>query len=325
MKRREFITLLGGAAAWPVVARGQQAAMPVIGFLSNASADEYAERLRGFHRGLSEAGYVEGKNVAIEYRWADGQYDRLSALAADLVRRQVTMITAVSDSAARAAKTATTSIPIVFSIGSDPVRQGFVTSLNRPGGNLTGVTNLNVELGMKRLELLREAIPAITIMALLVNPTGFNAESVLRDARAAAGALGLEINVLYASTPSEIDAAFASLDQSRPGALLIGADAFYNSRSEQLAALTLRHALPAIYQFRDFAASGGLMSYGGSSLDLNRQVGVYTGRVLKGEKPADLPVQQSSKAELVINLKTAKTLGVTMPQTLLARADEVIE
>jgi putative ABC transport system substrate-binding protein len=325
MRRRTFISLLGGAAAWPLAARGQQPAMPVVGFPCYASADAFTQRLHAFRQGLGESGYVEGENVAIEFRWADGRYDRLPALAADLVRRRVTAIAAISDSAARAAKGATATIPIVFTVGSDPVKQGLVASLNRPGGNLTGVTNLNVELGQKRVELLHQVIPTASIIFLLVNPAGINMESVLRDAQAAAHTLGFQINIVHASTATEIDAAFASMARQQARALAIGADAFFNNRSEQLAALALRHALPAIFQFRDFAAAGGLMSYGGSLLELTRQVGVYTGRVLKGAKPADLPVQQSTKAELVINLRTAKTLGIEVPPMLLARADEVIE
>ena len=294
MQRREFITLLGGAAAaWPLDVLAQQPAMPVIGFLGSASPDLYARALRAFREGLSETGYVEGRNVAIEYRWADGQNDRLPALAADLVRHQVSVIVAPgSTPAALAAKAATATIPVVFQGGTDPVAAGLVASLARPGGNVTGVTNLNTELGQKRLELLRELVPTANVIALLVNPTSsFIAEAVSRDLRAAARTLGLQLHILNASTERDFDTVFASMAQLRVGALVIGADAFFNNRSEQLAALTLRHGVPTITQYREFAAAGGLMSYGGSTTDTFRQVGVYVGRILKGEKPADLPVQ----------------------------------
>ena len=327
MKRRQFITLLGGAAAaWPLAARAQQRpAMPVIGYLGAASAQGYVAQLAAFRQGLQDAGYVEGRNVAVEYRWADDRYDRLPALAAELVGRQVTVIVASGAAAAPAAKAATTTIPIVFATGADPVAVGLVASLARPGGNLTGVTTLNTELGPKRLELLREAVPAATIVAALVNPSYPAAETQSKDLQAAARTLGLQLHVLHASNEREFDAVFATLVQLRAGGLVIGADTFFNSQSEQFATLALRHAVPAIYQYCEFAAAGGLMSYGGSITASYRTVGLYVGRILKGEKPADLPVQQIAKVELIINMKTAKALGLTFPITLLGRADEVIE
>jgi len=327
VKRREFVTLLAGAAAtaWPLAARAQQA-MPVIGFLSSALPGPYAHILAAFRSGLKEAGYVEGRSVAIEYRWAEGQNDRLPELVADLVRRQVALIVATGTPESLAAKAATRKIPIVFQVGTDPADIGLVPSLNRPGGNLTGVTNLNAETGPKRLELLRELLPTAKVMALLVNPTSPTiAETLSRELQAAAPILGLQLHRLQASNEREIDDAFASLVRLRASALVISPDVYFNSRSGQLAALALRQAMPAIYQFRAFAAAGGLMSYGSDLTESYRHVGLYAGRILKGAKPADLPVYQATKVELIINLKTAKALGLTVPPTLLALADEVIE
>jgi putative ABC transport system substrate-binding protein len=325
MRRREFITLLGGAAASPATARAQQP-MPVIGYLGAQSPAAFASRVRAFRQGLDETGYAEGRNVAIEFRWAEGQHDRLSALAADLVSRQVAVIVAPGGApAALAAKSATTTIPIVFEMGADPIAIGLVGSLARPGGNLTGVSSLNVEVTPKRLEILHETVPTAAVIAVLVNPTSPTAESQLRNLQAAAGARALQLQVLHASTERDFDTAFATLLQLRAGGLVVASDTFFASHSEQLAALTVRHGVPAIHQSRDFSTAGGLMSYGGSFVESHRQAGVYTGRVIKGDKPADLPVQQVTKVELFINLKTAKTLGVTVPLPLLGRADEVIE
>jgi putative tryptophan/tyrosine transport system substrate-binding protein len=301
--------------------------MPVIGFLSSTSSDRDAGRLRAFRQGLSETGFVEGWNVAIEYRWAEDQNDRLPALAADLVSRRVAVIATAGDVLGMvAAKAATTTIPIVFVTGRDPVELGLVASLSRPGGNLTGVTTLSTELEPKRLELLHEPVPTATTIGALVNPTSRNVEVLSRNLRAAAGTLGLKLQILNARTESELDNVFATLIQLQAGGLVIGTDALFISQSERLAALSVRHAVPAIFQFRAFAAAGGLMSYGeGSIADFYRQSGVYTGRILKGEKPTDLPVQQSTKVELIINLKTTKALGLTFPLSLLGRADEAIE
>ena len=328
VKRRQFIRFIGGAAVvWPLVARAQQPGMPVIGFLGSSSPDLFARPLSAFRQGLNETGYVEGRNVTIEYRWADGQNDRLPALAADLVRRQVNVIAAPgSTPAALAAKAATATIPVIFQVGTDPVAAGLVASLARPAGNVTGVTNINTELVPKRLELLRELIPTAKLIALLVNPTSpFITESISKDLQSATRALGLQLHILNASTEHDFDTVFATLAQLRADVLVIAPDAMFISRSEQLGALTLRHAVPAVTQFREFAAAGGLMSYGGSFTEPTRLVGVYTGRALKGEKPADLPVMQATKVELVINLKTAKALGINVPNTLIGRADEVIE
>jgi putative tryptophan/tyrosine transport system substrate-binding protein len=327
MKRRQFITLLGGAAAvWPLAARAQQPAMPVIGFLGSASPEAYARRLRAFHQALKETGYVEGQTVEVEYRWAEGQNSRLPALAADLVRCQVAVIAASGTAAALAAKAATTTIPIVFSIAVDPVAEGLVASLARPGGNATGVTSLNVEVGPKRLELLHEMVPSATSIALLVNPTNPSiAEPFSRALQAAAHALGLQLHVLHASSEREIEAAFATLVKLRAGGLVIMPDPFFLARNEPLAALTVRHAVPSVHIFREFAAAGGLMSYGSDEREYYRLVGIYVGRILKGEKPGDLPVQQATKVELIINLKTARALGLSVSLPLVGRADEVIE
>ena len=308
------------------MARAQQPAMPVVGFLNAASAKNYARQLSAFVKGLGEAGYVEGQNVAIKYRWAEGHIDRLPAMAADLVHRQVAVIAATSTPAALAAKAATTTIPIVFETGGDPIKLGLVASLNRPGGNVTGVTQLTVGLAPKEMEVLHELLPSARVMALLVNPADpALAETATKEMQAAALTLGLELHVLNASAERDFDAVFAKLVEFRAGGLVIGGDALFTSRSEQLAALAARHAVPAAYKGREFAAAGGLLSYGSDITDSYHLAGNYTGRILKGDKPADLPVQQATKIELIINLKTAKALGLNVPNTLIGRADEVIE
>ena len=326
MRRREFITLLGAAAAWPLVARGQQPAVPVIGLLDPRSADAFAEGVRAFRQGLKDAGFVERENVAIEYRWADDQIDRLTELATELVRRQVAVIVTTGGAAsALAAKAATTTIPILFNTAEDPVRLGLVASLARPGGNLTGTNFFSGELAAKQLALLRELVPAAARVAVLVNPTGPTVETTLRDLDPAAHAMGLQVKKLNASTSSEIDRAFETLGRERLDALFVGADPFFVSRRVQMVQMAARHMIPATYALREFAEIGGLMSYGSSIADARRQLGVYSGRILKGAKPADLPVVQSSKLELVINHQTARMLGLTVPDKLLAAADEVIE
>jgi putative ABC transport system substrate-binding protein len=330
IQRRQFITLLGGAAApsilWPLAARAQQPARLVIGWLSESTPASEANLLPSFRQALNAQGFVEGRNVAIDFRYAEAQIDRLPALAADLVRRQVSVIVASGSlAAATRAKAATTTIPIVFQTAADPVAFGLVSSLSRPGGNVTGATSLNTEIGPKRLELLHELVPAVTVIGLLLNPASPTAETYSRDAQAAARSLGLELHVLNASTEREIDAVFRALVQLRAGGLVITPDPFFNSQRELLAAMTVRHAVPAIYQSRAFVAAGGLISYGGDIPDQYRQVGVYVARILKGEKPADLPVQQATKVELTINMRTARVLGLTVPITLLGRDDEVLE
>jgi putative ABC transport system substrate-binding protein len=327
MRRRELLSLLGGVAAvWPLAARAQQPALPVIGFLHVESPQNYARELEAFLKGLSENGYVEGHNVAIEYRWADGQNDRLPAMVADLVHRQVAVIAATSTPAALVAKAATTTIPIVFETGSDPIRVGLVPSLNRPGGNVTGVTQANIEVAPKRLEFLHELLPAAKVVTLLVNPENPSiVEAQVNEIGSAAHALGLDLHILNVSTEHDFDAIFANLAELRAGGLVISSDPLFTGRSEQLAALAARHAVPAVYKGREFAVAGGLLSYGASVADTYRLAGTYVGRILKGEKPADLPVQQPTKVELIINLKAAKALGITFPLTLLGRADEVIE
>jgi putative tryptophan/tyrosine transport system substrate-binding protein len=326
VRRREFIAAVGCAAAWPRVVRAQQPAMPVIGYLSSFPANTNPDLTQAFRHGLNDTGFVEGRNITIEYRWAEeGRYDRLPMMAADLVGRRVAVLFASPIPAALAAKAATATTPIVFAIGSDPVETGLVASLNRPGGNVTGATFLSVELGAKRLELLRDLVPKITSIALLVNPNNPNAAPQTKDMQAATTALGLQLNILSAGSHGDFDNAFATLAQQRTDALVVSADPFFISHRDQLVALAVRHSVPAIYYAREFAAAGGLISYASSFADSFRQAATYVGRILRGERPADLPVMQPTKFELVINLKTAKALGIAVPPTLLALADEVIE
>jgi putative ABC transport system substrate-binding protein len=327
MQRREFLTLLGGTvAAWPLATRAQQQPMPVIGFVNAGSAKGQARQLSAFLKGLGETGYVEGQNVAIEYRWAELQNDRLPAMAADLVQRRVNVIAATTTAAALAAQVATTTIPIVFETGGDPIRLGLVASLNRPDGNVTGVTQTNEEITPKRLQLLHELIPTASVMGLLVNPANpALAETAAKEAQAAARTLGLELHVLNATAERDFDGVFAKLIQLRAGGLVIEGDPLFTNRAEQLATLTVRHAVPAVYQWREFAVAGGLLSYGSAVTDSYRLAGNHTGRILKGDKVAELPVQQVTKVELYINLKTAKALGINIPNSIIGRADEVIE
>jgi putative ABC transport system substrate-binding protein len=327
MRRRDFIKgVANSAAAWPLAARAQQSAMPVIGYLGPESPAAFASRVEAFRQGLGQTGYIEGRNVAIDFRWAESQHNRLPALAAELVARPASVIVAPGGApGALAAKSVTTTIPIVFEMGADPIATGLVQTLNRPGANITGVTSLNVQVTPKRLEILHEAVPAAAMIAVLLNPTSPTADSQLRNLQAAASALSVRLHILHASTERDFDAVSAALAQLRPGGLVVSSDTFFATHSEQLAALTVRHAVPAIHQSRDFAIAGGLMSYAGSFMESHRQAGIQTGRILKGERAADLPVQQVTKVELFINLKAAKALGVTLPLSLLGRADEVIE
>jgi putative tryptophan/tyrosine transport system substrate-binding protein len=326
LKRREFVTLLGAAATWPLAARAQQPRLPVIGFVNSSSPDLYVPFVRAWQKGLSETGYADGRNVAVEYRWAMGHYDRLPALVAELVRLPVAVLAATSGPGALAAKAANTAVPIVFTMAADPVELGLVASLARPGGNITGVTQMTTEIGPKRLELIHELLPAASTMALLVNPNNpAIAETEQRNLEAPARSLGLQLAVVHAGSEQDFDKVFASLVELRAGALLVGSDPFFLGQSPRLAELAQRNAMPAISLDREFAVAGGLMSYGGDVADSYRIAGVYTGRILKGDKPADLPVQQSTKVELVINLKTAKALGLAFPPALLGRADEIIE
>jgi putative tryptophan/tyrosine transport system substrate-binding protein len=326
MRRREFITILGSAAAWPLAARAQQPAMPVIGFLGAPTPAPYARYVAAIHQGLKEAGYVEGQNVRFEYRWAEGHYDKLPALAAELVGQHVAVIVPIGGAPPTvAAKDATTTIPIVFNTGADPVKSGFVASLNRPGGNATGVAMLNAELQAKRFELLHELVPNAGLIAVLVNPTNPEAEIQVQDVQRAARTISQRVLILHASTERELSMAFATLVQEGADALLVSGDPFFTSQPILFVVLTARHAIPAIYPWRSHVDAGGLMSYGASLLDSYRQAGVYTGRILKGEKPTDLPILQPTKLELIVNLKTAMALGINVPATVLARADEVIE
>ena len=327
MRRREFISLIGGVAAtWPLAARAQQPAMPVIGFINAASGQSYTRQLAAFLKGLSEAGYVDGQNVSIEYRWAEGRHDRLPALVADLVQRRVTVIAATGTPAALAAKAANTTIPIVFETGDDPIKIGLVAKLSRPGGNVTGVSQTSVELAPKRLQLLHELIPTASVMALFVDPAdGTLAEDYSREVQAAARILGVELHILNVSNDRDLDGAFAKLIQLRAGGLVISGGAFFRMRNAQVAALALHHTVPAIFADREFAAAGGLLGYGAAIAEAYRLAGHYSGRILKGDKPADLPVQLATRVELYINLKTAKALGLNIPNTLIGRADEVIE
>jgi len=327
MRRREFIATLGGAAAWPMVARAQQAAMPVIGFLGAGSLETYVLYLAAFRKGLNEAGFVEGQNVAVEYRWAEGQYERMAELAADLVRRRVTVIAVpVSSSGARAAKAATSTIPIVFSVGEDPVKLGLVASIGRPKGNATGINFFTGELVAKRLAILHELVPGAARVGVFINPSDAPRAEILRgEVQAAARDIGVQLQILYPSTSREMEAGFAALVRDRADALFVGPDPFFNGRRVELANMAVRHAIPTAFAAREYVDAGGLMSYGTSLADMFRQVGIYAGRILKGAKPADLPVLQSTKFELVINLRTARILGLEVPPTLLARADEVIE
>lgn len=326
MRRRDFVSLLGGVAVtWPLAARAQQQAMPVIGFLHGTSLETRRAEVTSFHRGLSDTGYVEGQNVAVEYRWAEGRYDRLPAMAADLVDRQVSVIAAFGTAAALAAKAATTTIPVVFIVGGDPVALGLVVSLSQPGGSITGVTPLNDQLAPKLLELLHELVPKAAVIGYLINPNNATSENLSRQVEVAERTIGQRVHILNASTEHDFDPAFATLDQIRAGGLCVQGDTFFNGRRKQLVALAAHHSIPTIYAFRDYALAGGLMSYGTSLWDAYHQVGIYAARILNGEKPADLPVQQSVKVEFIINLKTAKALGLTFPLSLLGRADEVIE
>jgi len=326
MRRRDFITLVGGATMWPFAARAQQPTTPVVGFINAAAQQDYKRQLAAFLKGLAESGYVEGRNVAIEYRWAEGRIDRLPTMMADLIRRQVAVIAATSTPAAIAAKVATATIPIVFETGADPVQLGLVSNLSRPGGNLTGVTQTSVETMPKRLQVLHELVPAARVMALLVNPADANlSDAYIREAQVAARVLGVELHIVKASSETEFDGAFAKVKELRTEGLVISGGALFTGSGERLAALTLRHAVPAAFASREFVAAGGLVAYGSAVADAYRLAGVYTGRILAGDKPADLPVQQATKVEMYINLKTAKTLGINVPNTLIGRADEVIE